>query len=154
MPQDFDRPAACAGQPRTIAHDRRQPPRLPAAEAHASPVPGPSISLRIGTVARLNLADFQNAVPALLELVVVNDGAEPLQGLSLQLDCEPAFIQPRTWHLESVAAHGSYALTDLDVVLNGALLAPDRGGVRRAAAGAARKLPQRHGPGRSGAGPA
>ncbi|CAB5721919.1 putative DNA helicase [Delftia tsuruhatensis] len=94
----------------------------PAAEAHASPVPGPSISLRIGTVARLNLADFQNAVPALLELVVVNDGAEPLQGLSLQLDCEPAFIQPRTWHLESVAAHGSYALTDLDVVLNGALL--------------------------------
>src|SRR5256885_8790223 len=45
--------------------------------------------LRIGTVAKLNLADFQNAVPALLELAIVNEGELPLQALSLHLASEP-----------------------------------------------------------------
>lgn len=98
-----------------------EPRRVSPADAPV-PAAAPQVQLRIDTVAKLNLADFQNAVPALRELAIVNDGAEPLQDLSLHLVSEPAFIQPRIWRLESVAAHSSYALTDLDLVLDGGLL--------------------------------
>src|SRR5256885_949723 len=99
---------------------RRDSPADAAPAAAQAPQTAPQ--LRIGTVAKLNLADFQNAVPALLELAIVNEGELPLQALSLHLASEPAFIKPRTWRLESVAAHSTYALTDLDVALDGALL--------------------------------
>jgi hypothetical protein len=104
-----------------MTEDPRRDSPADAAPA-AALAPQPAVQLRIGTVAKLNLADFQNAVPALRELAVVNEGDLPLQQLSLQLVSEPAFIKPRTWRLESVAAHGTYALTDLDVALDGALL--------------------------------
>src|SRR5256885_15240076 len=84
---------------------RRDSPADAAPAAAQAPQTAPQ--LRIGTVAKLNLADFQNAVPALLELAIVNEGELPLQALSLHLASEPAFIKPRTWRLESVAAHRS-----------------------------------------------
>ena len=81
-----------------------------------------AIRLEVEVVAKLNLADFQNAVPALQALAVVNDTSAPLQGLTLHLTSEPAFVQPRTWHLDAVAAGKTYDLRDLDVQLDGALL--------------------------------
>ncbi|WP_448676815.1 DUF4011 domain-containing protein [Delftia acidovorans] len=104
-----------------MTEDPRRDSPADAAPA-AAQAPQTATQLRIGTVAKLNLADFQNAVPALLELAIVNEGELPLQALSLHLASEPAFIKPRTWRLESVAAHSTYALTDLDVALDGALL--------------------------------
>ncbi|WP_084153722.1 DUF4011 domain-containing protein [Simplicispira psychrophila] len=80
------------------------------------------VSLHVSAVAKLNLADFQNAVPALLELAVRNAMPAPLAGLTLVLTSEPAFIQPRSWHLDAVAAGETYDLHDLDVKLDGALL--------------------------------
>jgi very-short-patch-repair endonuclease len=77
----------------------------------------------MATVARLHLADFQNAVPALQSLEIINDGAEALHDLRLELRSEPAFFQPRTWRLDAVAAHAGHGLTDLDLALDGGLLA-------------------------------
>lgn len=99
------------------------PSRVSPAASASPTAPEPAVHLRIATVAKLNFADFQNAVPALLELEVINDSPLPLQDLSLHLTAEPAVIQPRTWHLDAVAAHSAYPLTDLDVSLDGALLA-------------------------------
>lgn len=80
------------------------------------------VRLQVTAVAKLNLADFQNAVPALLALAVVNETASPLTNVTLHLACEPPFVKPRTWHLTQVDAGETYALDDLDVQLDGALL--------------------------------
>jgi len=80
-----------------------------------------TVCLRVSAAPKLNLASFQNAVPALLELVVVNDTASRLTELTIDLTSEPSFVKPRSWHLDAVGAGESYLLPDLDVRLDGAL---------------------------------
>jgi very-short-patch-repair endonuclease len=95
-----------------------------------SPDPSPMVEdstqlcvrIRAAMAAQLNLADFQNAVPALHELAVVNETAEPITNLTLTITSEPGFLKSRTWSLDSVGAGATYHLTDLDVKLDGALL--------------------------------
>jgi len=77
--------------------------------------------LQISAAKKLNLADFQNAVPALLEMAVVNATASQLTELTIHLTSEPAFVKPRTWNLDAVGSMESYHLPDLDVRLDGAL---------------------------------
>lgn len=84
--------------------------------------PNGVVRLQASTVAKLNLADFQNAVPALHELAVVNETSSPISDLTIHLVSEPAFMKPRTWSLDSVGTGETYHLTDLDVQLDGALL--------------------------------
>ena len=86
-----------------------------------SEVPPPIVRLQISAAKKLNLAAFQNAVPALLELAVVNDTASQLTELTIHLTSEPAFVKPRTWNLDAVGPGESYHLPDLDVRLDGAL---------------------------------
>lgn len=81
-----------------------------------------AVSLHVSAVVKLNLADFQNAVPALQELAIVNATSAPIQGLTLHLVSEPAFVKPRAWYLDAVGAGETYDLHDLDVQLDGALL--------------------------------
>jgi very-short-patch-repair endonuclease len=78
--------------------------------------------LRVAGVAKLNLADFQNAVPALRELAVVNDTAAEIAHLTLTVSSEPPFLRPRAWHLDAVAPGETYHVRDLDVTLDGGLL--------------------------------
>jgi len=87
-----------------------------------SEVPPPTIRLQISTAKKLNLAAFQNAVPALHELVIVNETSSPISELTVQLVSEPSFVKPRAWNVELVDAGESYHLRDLDVQLDGALL--------------------------------
>ena len=82
----------------------------------------PAVRLHVSAVVKLNLADFQNAVPALQELAIVNATPTPLWGLTLHLHSEPAFVKARTWHLDAVEAGETYHLHDLDVQLDGAVL--------------------------------
>lgn len=84
--------------------------------------PNPVVRLQVSAVAKLNLADFQNAVPALHELAVVNDTPAAIDELTIDLVSEPSFVKPRSWSLESVGAGEAFHLTDLDVQLDGALL--------------------------------
>lgn len=83
---------------------------------------GTEIRLQVSAVVKLNLADFQNAVPALHELAVVNETPGSLNELTISLSSEPAFIKARTWSLDSVGAGETYHLSKLDVQLDGALL--------------------------------
>ncbi|MGM9428393.1 DUF3320 domain-containing protein [Hydrogenophaga sp. MI9] len=85
-------------------------------------VPPPTVRLQISAAKKLNLAAFQNAVPALHELVIVNETSSPINELTVQLISEPPFVKPRVWNVESVGAGESYHLRDLDVQLDGALL--------------------------------
>ena len=84
--------------------------------------PPPTVQLQISAAKKLNLAAFQNAVPALHELVIVNETSSLISELTVQLISEPPFVKPRVWNVESVGAGESYHLRDLDVQLDGALL--------------------------------
>ncbi len=80
------------------------------------------VELHAALVPRLNLADFQNAVPALRELAVSNGTGAALQGLDLRVSSEPPFLKPRTWHLDVVGPGQTVHPKDLDLQLDGALL--------------------------------
>ena len=71
-------------------------------------------------VGKLNLADFQNAVPMLRELSLVNDTNDAAKELELHVESVPAFLKPKVWRVDAVAAGDSYRITDLDVQLDGA----------------------------------
>lgn len=80
------------------------------------------VKLHAALVPRLNLADFQNAVPALRELAVSSNTDSALQELDLTVSSAPAFLKPRTWHLDAVGVGQTVHVKDLDLHLDGALL--------------------------------
>lgn len=82
----------------------------------------PLLTMTAALGAKLNLADFQNAVPILRELSVINDTSENLAELDLRIESTPAFLKIRHWHIDSVNAGQSCHIPDLDVQLDGALL--------------------------------
>lgn len=84
--------------------------------------PESQVRLRVSAVTKLNLADFQNAVPALHELAIANETAHSLGELTLTVTSTPAFLKPRTWNLEAVGPGETYHFTEMDVKLDGALL--------------------------------
>ena len=73
-------------------------------------------------VKKLNLADYQNAVPLLRELVIANDTLIPLNDLTLTITSEPAFIKTKSWRLDAIDENQRYRISNLDVELEGALL--------------------------------
>lgn len=73
-------------------------------------------------VSTLNLADFQNAVPLLRDLRIVNDATDEVRELELGLTSGPAFLKPKTWRIDAVGAGQCFHITDLDVRLDGTLL--------------------------------
>lgn len=95
----------------------------PAIEVASTPVsPAPEIRLKVAVVEKLNLADFQNAVPALHELAIVNETLVPISELTITITSEPAFLKPRTWSMDKVGAGETFHIADLDVQLDGSLL--------------------------------
>jgi len=74
-------------------------------------------------IGKLNLADFQNAVPLLRELYLVNETDQALTDVELVLSAEPPFLKSRRWRVDTFAAHVRYPIRDLDVKLDGGLLA-------------------------------
>lgn len=92
-------------------------------EVSSTPVsPAPEIRLKVAVVEKLNLADFQNAVPALHELAIVNETLTPISELTITITSEPAFLKPRTWSMDTVDAGETFHIADLDVQLDGSLL--------------------------------
>jgi hypothetical protein len=78
--------------------------------------------IQVSLAPKINLAFYQNSVPVLRELVIINEGAEPLRQVELTLVSEPAFIKPKIWRVDTIDSNQNYRLTDLDVSLNGELL--------------------------------
>jgi len=81
-----------------------------------------TLSVDATTIAKLSLADFQNAVPLIRELAVVSTLATDSGPLELTLSSEPAFFKGKTWRLDSVARDQRYRIKDLDIALDGPLL--------------------------------
>jgi very-short-patch-repair endonuclease len=73
-------------------------------------------------VTKLNLADFQNAVPMLRELSITNASEEDARDLELRIESIPPFVTPKLWHIDILTAGGDRRIADLDVQLDGALL--------------------------------
>lgn len=88
----------------------------------ASEAPPHIVRLQVSAAKKLNLAAFQNAVPALHEVMIVNETLSPISELTIQLISEPPFVKPRVWNVEEVGSGESYYLRGLDVQLDGALL--------------------------------
>jgi hypothetical protein len=73
-------------------------------------------------VAKLNLADFQNAVPMLRELSITNASESDARDLELRIQSIPPFVRTKLWHIDVLAAGSERRITDLDVQLDGPLL--------------------------------
>ncbi|EGQ62913.1 hypothetical protein GGI1_15833, partial [Acidithiobacillus sp. GGI-221] len=82
----------------------------------------PHLTIAVALGAKLNLADFQNAVPMLRELSINNDSVEDERELDLSIVSAPTFLKTKQWHIDAVSAGQRCHITDLDVQLDGALL--------------------------------
>lgn len=90
-------------------------------EAPTDETPEPAVKLEVTVAAKLNLADFQNSVPVLRELAVLNEPDADLHELELSISAEPAFLRSKTWRMDFVGAQQRCRLSDLDIQLDGAL---------------------------------
>ena len=79
--------------------------------------------IQVSMTPKLNLAFYQNAVPVIQEIVITNEDEAPLQNLKLSIISEPAFFKSRTWSIDAIRNGQSYHLKELDVLLDGGLLA-------------------------------
>lgn len=79
-------------------------------------------SIRVSSASKLNLADFQNAVPLIRELTFVNDSDRELSLLQVRLDSYPPFLKPKTWSIDACDQQSRYGIKDCDVSLDGILL--------------------------------
>lgn len=86
------------------------------------PTPTPTLTIDAAIAPKLSLADFQNAVPWIRELAITNHLAHATGPLVLSLSSTPAFVQTKTWRLESIGAGACYPIADRDVQLDAALL--------------------------------
>jgi len=94
---------------------------MPEPDEDAPAMPGPGrLCIEVALAPKLNLADFQNSVPLIQELKVVNGPGRKLSALELTVRSEPPFLRPKTWHFDALAADQQIRITDLDVALEGA----------------------------------
>jgi very-short-patch-repair endonuclease len=79
-------------------------------------------SLHVSNAVKLNLADFQNSVPLVRELCIINDSDRELVSLQLRLESVPPFLKPKSWSIDTCGPKSRYEIKDCDVQLDGALL--------------------------------
>lgn len=105
-----------------IADEAPSPPASETGPVMASPPP----ALRARIIARfqsaLNAALWQNHVPVLSELSVVNSCDEPLADIEIELSCEPPVLRPRTWRLSTLGRGQVRTFDELDVAVDGPFL--------------------------------
>lgn len=81
------------------------------------------LKIDVTLISKLNLADFQNAVPLVRDLWLINETDKPLEQVELILTSSPPFLKPRHWRIDALAADSRYPIRDLDLNLDGGLLA-------------------------------
>lgn len=81
------------------------------------------VKISMETAAKLNFAAHQSSFAFLRDLHVANTGASaPLDGVVVTLSASPAFLKPKSWHLDRIAAAGSIEIRNRDVELDGGFL--------------------------------
>lgn len=96
--------------------DNANAERLPAVDEP------PCVKVDATLANKINLADFQNAIPAIRDLTVINDTQVEYQDLRLVAASEPAFLRAKTWHIDRLSAEQTLRISDLDIPLDGPLL--------------------------------
>ncbi|GAB2490516.1 DUF3320 domain-containing protein [Comamonas humi] len=81
------------------------------------------LKIDVTLIAKLNLADFQNAVPLIRDLWLINETDQAHEQVELLLTSDPPFLKPRRWRIDALAAGSRYPIRDLDLSLDGGLLA-------------------------------
>ncbi|ENA27476.1 hypothetical protein HMPREF1487_09132 [Pseudomonas sp. HPB0071] len=87
------------------------------------PEPIPTIKIQHTIVSKLNLADYQNAIPVIRELKIINETQQRYHELVLSLSSSPEIFKPTTWHIDSLSPNTHQQIVGLDLALDGALLA-------------------------------
>jgi len=81
-----------------------------------------TIRIQSTIVSKLNLADFQNAVPVIRELRVINETDEKHSDITLTLTSFPEAFKPRSWRIDVLMPGVFMPVPGLDLILDGALL--------------------------------
>lgn len=68
-------------------------------------------------IAKLNLADFQNAVPLVRDLWLINETDQRHEQVELVLTSDPPFLKPRRWRIDTLAAGSRYQIGYMNVTL-------------------------------------
>ena len=85
-------------------------------------IPPKEVKILATLVAKLNLADFQNAIPVIRELRISNETEDRFVNATLTLTSEPEVFKPKVWRIDEVAADSFRIIPGLDLVLDGPLL--------------------------------
>lgn len=81
------------------------------------------IKLRITMVEKINFACHQNAFAVLRELQIENANEEHVfSDLRITLEASPAFLKPKVWVIDRLAAGGLLNIKDRNLELNGSFL--------------------------------
>ncbi len=82
-----------------------------------------SATIHCKTAAKLNFACHQSAFAFLRDLRVENNHREErLDDVLVTLSSNPAFLKPKSWHLDRIAPAGILPIKDRDIELDGAFL--------------------------------
>jgi len=84
--------------------------------------PAKTVIIDTTLVAKLNLADYMNAVPVIRELRIRNETAEHYRSLTLSLSADPAIFKPKTWNIDYLSANAFLQIPGLDVEVDSSLL--------------------------------
>ena len=87
----------------------------------------------------VNVAFWQNHVPVLTALSFLANSADAAGDVTIDLNCEPPVIQPRSWRLQGIVEGQTRILDDLEVTLDGKMLSELTEGTRALATFTARK---------------
>ncbi len=82
----------------------------------------PPIDIKAAIAPKINLAFHQNSVPTVIELIIINESEAPLKDVELVLS-STSFFQTKSWHVDLVAPNQHYHIKDIDIQLDGTLLA-------------------------------
>lgn len=66
------------------------------------------LKIDLTLAAKLNLADFQNAVPLLRDLWLINETDQTHEQVELVLTSDPPFLKPHRWRIDALAAGSRY----------------------------------------------
>ena len=81
------------------------------------------VRLEVNILPVVNYALQQNGVPIVRSVSVVNNSTEKLEDVEVQISIQPELCLPLTKHIEYVPAESTFEINDIQLTLNGDLLA-------------------------------
>ena len=81
-----------------------------------------SVKIACEAAANVNVAYYQNAVPIIRDLAVLNETENDLSDVSVRVTSEPPFLNPGTQRIERIAAGSTHHVTTVKLELNSSFL--------------------------------